>query len=95
MDKRPGVRPIGVGEVARRIVSKAILAVIDANIKKAAGSIQLCVGQTSGCEAGVHAMRQIFREEDTDAILIVDATNAFNSLNRKAALVNIHASVHL
>ena len=91
LDKRPGVRPIGVGEVARRIISKAILAVIDTDIKKAAGSVQLCVGQISGGEAGVHAMRQIFSEEDTDAILLVDATNAFNSLNRKAALVNIHA----
>ena len=53
LDKRPGVRPIGVGEVARRIISKAILAVIDTDIKKAAGSVQLCVGQISGGEAGV------------------------------------------
>ena len=36
-------------------------------------------------------MRRIFHEDDTDAILLVDATNAFNVLNRKAALINIHA----
>ena len=36
-------------------------------------------------------MSHIFHEDDTDAILLVDATNAFNALNRKAALVNIHA----
>jgi len=91
LDKHPGVRPIGVGEVARRIISKAILSVIERDIKAASENIQLCVGQTSGCEAGVHAMRRIFQEEDTDAILLVDATNAFNALNRKAALINIHA----
>ena len=91
LDKNPGIRPIGIGEVSRRILSKAILSVIRSDIKEAAGSIQLCVGQISGCEAGVHAMRKILFEEDTDAILLVDANNAFNSLNRKAALVNIHS----
>ena len=91
LDKHPGVRPIGVGEVVRQIISKAILSVIEMDIKAAAANIQLCIGQTLGCEAGVHAMRHIFHEDDTDAILLVDATNAFNALNCKAALINIHA----
>ena len=91
LDKNPGVRPIGVAEVLRRIISKAILAIIGQDIKDAAGSVQLCVGQVSGCEAGVHAMREIFNDQGTEAILLVDATNAFNSLNRKAALINIHS----
>lgn len=91
LDKHPGVRPIGVGEVARRIISKAILSAVERDIKAAAGNIQLCVGQTSGCEAGFHAMRHIFHEDDTNVILLVDATNAYNALHRKAALINIHA----
>ena len=44
---------------------------------------------TAGCEAAVHAMMEIFQEEDTDALLLVDASNAFNSLNRKVFLHNI------
>ena len=56
LTKNPGVRPIGVAEVLRRIISKAVLSVIGQDIKEAAGSVQLCVGQVSGCEAGVHAM---------------------------------------
>lgn len=60
LNKHPGVRPIGVGEVARRIISKAILSVIERDTKAAAGNTQLSVGQTLGCEAGVHAMRCIF-----------------------------------
>ena len=91
LSKNPGVRPIGVAEVLRRIISKAVLAVIGWDIKEAAGGVQLCVEQVSGCEAGVHALRGIFNDEETEAILLVDATNAFNSLYRKAALVNIYS----
>ena len=36
LDKMPGVRPIGIGEVPRRIVSKAILSVIQDEIKEIA-----------------------------------------------------------
>ena len=85
------MRPIGVAEVLRRIISKAVLAVIGWDIREAAGGVQLCVGQVSGCEAGVHALWGIFNNEETEAILIVDTTNAFNSLYLKAALVNIHS----
>ena len=34
-------------------------------------------------------MREIFEEHDTDAVLLVDASNAFNSLNRQVLLHNI------
>lgn len=45
LDKKPGVRPIGIGEVARRIINKAILKVLYHDIQEAAGSLQLCAGQ--------------------------------------------------
>lgn len=34
-------------------------------------------------------MRQVFESSESEAILMVDATNAFNSLNRQAALRNV------
>ena len=34
-------------------------------------------------------MRNIFEADETDAILLIDAPNAFNALNRAAALHNI------
>ena len=40
-------------------------------------------------EAAVHAVCHIFSLEDTEGILLVDGANAFNSLNRKAALHNM------
>ena len=48
----------------------------------------VCAGQKSGGEAAIHAMRNIFEADETDAALLVDASNAFNSLNRAAALNN-------
>ena len=54
-----------------------------------AGSLQLYTGQISGCEAAVHSVREDFQEESAEAALLVDASNAFNSLDRVSALHNI------
>ena len=89
LDKYPGVRPIGVCETARRIIAKAILSVTKGDIQDAAGSLNLCAGQCAGAEAVVHATREAFNNSNTEAVLLVDASNAFNSLNRQAALLNI------
>ena len=86
---KPGVRPIGVGEVLRRLVGKLLISVIKDDITTAAGPIQTCTGVKAGIEAAIHTMRQVFENENTEAILLVDAENAFNNLNRKAALLNI------
>ena len=51
--------------------------------------MQLCGNQIAGCEAAVHAVREMFNDEGTQGVLLVDATNAFNSLNRNVALHNI------
>ena len=34
-------------------------------------------------------MRRMFDSDETEAVLLIDASNAFNALNRKAALHNI------
>ena len=68
LDKKPGVRHIGIGETVRRIIAKAILSVIGEDFQFAAGSLQLCAGQPSGGEAAVHAMRKAFHNDDTEGI---------------------------
>ena len=88
-DLKPGVRPIGVGEVLRRIVGKLLIRVIKDDIIDAVGPLQTCSGLKGGIEAAIHAMRETYNKPETEAVLLVDAENAFNNLNRKVALQNI------
>ncbi|MCH2405735.1 MAG: hypothetical protein MK200_06040, partial [Nitrosopumilus sp.] len=89
LDKNPGLRPIGIGEVLRRIIGKAITYVLRPEMRSAAGGLQLCVGLEGGAEAGIHGMRHIFEDEETEGIIQVDANNAFNTINRNVLLHNI------
>ena len=89
LDKCPGVRSIGIGETVRRIIGKTIATTITEEIQDSAGPLQVCAGHISGCEAAVHAMHRVYESRETEAILLVDASNAFNSLTHRAALRNI------
>ncbi len=40
LDKCPGVRPIGVGEVPRRILAKAVLRIVGQDVEEAAGPLR-------------------------------------------------------
>ena len=86
---KPGVCRVGVDEVLRRLTGKLLMGVIKRDVTTAAGLLQTCTGIRAGIEAVIHAMRQIFEQDETEAILLVDADNAFNNLNDKAALSNI------
>lgn len=89
LDKNPGVRPVGIGEVVRRIVGKAILRVISADLRRVAGSDQLCVGQRAGIESAIHELRSSFSASNRQCLIQIDADNAFNTLNRSLLLHNI------
>ena len=72
-------------------MSRAILAVLKNNIMQTVGPLQLCAGQEAGCEAAIHTIHHVYDDLNTDAVLLVDAVNAFNSLNRETALRNVYA----
>ena len=55
----------------------------------ASGSLQTCSGVEAGIEAAIHSMRAIYSENESEGMLLIDASNAFNSLNRNVALHNI------
>ena len=89
LNKNPGIRPIGIGEVLRRIIGKVVMYVMKKDVIESAGSLQLCAGQDAGCEAAIHGMVDIWNDLNTEGVLQVDASNAFNSINRALLLHNV------
>ena len=53
-----------------------------------AGLLQVCAGQETGAEAAIH---EIYNDEHSETVLLVDAENAFNSINSNVMLHNISA----
>ena len=68
---------------------KQSFSTIESEILEAAGSMQVCAGHQAGSEAAICAIKKTAEHPDTEATLLVDASNAFNTLNRKVALFNI------
>ena len=89
LDKNPGLRPNGVGEVLRGIAGKVIVPVLKTDVINCTGSLQACARQEAGIEAAVHLLNSFCNDKNTFAVLLVDANNAFNSLNRELFLDNI------
>ena len=46
LDKRPGVRPVGIGETLRRALDKLVMKADGDQAKTACGNLQLCAGHT-------------------------------------------------
>ena len=66
-----------------RIFGKAIATTFKKTSKGQQDHFQVSAGHIAGSEAAIHAMCQ------TDGTILVDAANAFNTLNRQVALQNI------
>ena len=65
--------------VVRRIIGKCIGWVVKKDIQEAAGLLQMATGYQSVTEAAIHSMKDIFDDEQADAVILVDASNVFNS----------------
>ena len=82
LEKCLGVRPIGIGEVMRRITGGIIVHCIRQILTSLGGIIQLCHGQKYGIEHAIYSLCHSFDDPENEAILLIDATNAFNVLKR-------------
>jgi len=86
LKKDGGVRPIVVGEVFRRLLSKLCVAHVREEALQYFQPLQLGVGVHGGAEAVLHAFNRAIRNPslDPEALLIlVDFVNAFNEVNRQ------------
>ena len=88
LDKYPGVRPIGIGECLRRIICKCVAEFTKIDLEKTCSTDQLACGPKAGVEGAIHALSDVLddNKEDGCGMLLMDASNAFNSLNRETAL---------
>ena len=78
LDKHPGSRLIGVGEVLRRTAGKALIILLRKDVFQAAGLLQLCGYQFAGSEATIYAMHDTFNNDSMKGILLIDADSGFN-----------------
>ena len=90
LDKCPGVRPIGTGECLQRIICKSLAEFTKVDLEEACTTDQLACGLKAGVECANHALSDVFddNKEDGCGMLLMNASNAFNSLNQETALWN-------
>ena len=65
------------------------------DVKDAAQSRHICAGLETGLEAVIYAMYVVFQQDKTEAVLLVDADNVFNSINSSTILHNISITCRL
>ena len=76
LDKNPGVRPIGIGEVMRRIIGSTTKCFKN-ELMSLGSNYHLCL---------IHTLRDQYSKTSADAVLLIDAEN---SLHQKLALKKI------
>lgn len=89
------IRPIAVGAIWRRLVSKVAMRKVGKEIAAYLGDYQFRVGVPNGEKAILHSANRflnVFHDNGSLAMLTVDFTNAFNLVDRTILLREV--SVH-
>jgi hypothetical protein len=89
------IRPIVVGEVFRRLVSKLCTKQVAKDASTFLQPLQFGVGIPNGIEAILHAFNKLIRGESLDptlVLLLIDFINAFNMINRHSFLAIVKKS---
>ena len=97
--KGGGHRPIAVGEVLRWLTSKCLSTAVRAEVIHILTPLQVGVGVREGCEAIINSVARTLEREDLAPdsrwILLLDFSNAFNSISRECMLRRLdHAFLH-
>ena len=87
--KQPGVRPVGVGETWWRIFSKIVLKVAVPEATMTCQYDHLCAVIKAGIDGVIHGVQALWDENlstEECGVLLIDANNAFNEINRVGML---------
>ena len=91
--KSGGIRPIAVGDIIRRLVSKCFSYALAEKAASLLAPFQLGVGVRGGCEALVHTARALLEDPDTPKdslnVMQLDLINAFNVADRVTAFEEV------
>ncbi|KAJ0925109.1 putative reverse transcriptase domain, exostosin [Helianthus annuus] len=88
-----GIRPIAVGGIWRRLVSKVAMKKVGKEMAQYLGDYQFGVGMPNGAEAVLHSANRFlnsFHADGSLALLTVDFSNAFNTVDRTTFLQEVH-----
>ncbi|GJR46042.1 putative reverse transcriptase domain-containing protein [Tanacetum coccineum] len=87
-----GIRPIAVGTIWRRLVSKVCATTIGHSLDTYLNDLQFGVGVSGGGEAILHAVNRLIEDRNDDiglSMLLVDFQNAFNLVDREIMLQEV------
>ena len=87
--KDGGLRPVAVGNLLRRLTSKALVRSIEDKVRNLLSPHQLGVGTRGGCETIVHTVKEALGNDSSKWVLQVDLQNAFNSIDRSKMLAEV------
>ena len=93
--KNGGLRPIAVGEVLRRLTSKCLSFAVHSVAFSRLAPLQLGVNVKGGYEAVIHSVSQLMSsgQPDQQWVLLLDFTNAFNTINRFSMFEEFRAHI--
>ena len=60
LDKQPGTRPVGIGEIYHRLMAKCVISACGHQATAACGNENLCAGLPAGIEGAIHAMHEVW-----------------------------------
>ena len=66
LDKRPGVRPIGIRECLPRIICKSVAEFTKIDHEETCSTDQLACGLKAGVEGAIHALSEVFDDNKED-----------------------------
>ena len=83
LNQHSGVDPFQVEQFVQCVLGKALLYTVGPDITDMRGSSLLCAGQDCCCEVKLYAVHHLFNSLQCEAVLFLDAQNAFNYLNHQ------------